>query len=91
MDTVKLVQYLRPNGRRREVEASIGNETAEKARGMILSCEVLMTGQVVLYAKYPEDKEEEEFCRLSSNGPEIQMILEKMIQDKWNEKKTREV
>jgi hypothetical protein len=77
---------MMPNGRKVPVQAEVKDEVAEKAKGMILSCEVLGTGMVALYVKYPGDKEEEEFVQLSPNGPGIQEELEKLILAKWEAK-----
>ena len=41
---VELIQFLRPNGRRRRMIANVGIELAKKAENMILSCEELTTG-----------------------------------------------
>ncbi len=79
MKEIKLTQYLMPNGRPMPTTTEVPDETATLAEGMILSCEVLGTGQVALYAKYPEDKEEDEFIEISNNGPEIQTVLCKLI------------
>jgi len=79
MKEIKLTQYLRPNGRPIPTTTEVPDEIGILMEGMILSCEVLMTGQVAFYAKYPEDKDEEEFLEISNNGPEVQEVLCKLI------------
>ena len=85
MKEVKLIQYMMPNGRKKEVTTDIEDLFADMAEGMILSCEVLGTGQVALYAKYPQDKEEEEAVEIASNGPGIQETLQLLIKRKHKE------
>ncbi len=87
MKEINLTQYLMPNGRPMATTTDIPDETANLAEGMILSCEVLMTGLVALYAKYPEDKEEDEFIEVSNNGPEVQEALCKLILRKREERR----
>ena len=85
MKKIKLTQYIRPNGRKVPTTTDVEDVFADMAEGMLLSCEVLGTGQVALYAKYPQDKEEEEAMEIASNGPGIQKVLQLLIKRKHNE------
>ena len=68
-DEVELTQYLRPNGRQRTVATKVGEEYAQRAEGMILSCEVLTTGMVAVYGRLEGESEEDEVLKLTLNGP----------------------
>jgi hypothetical protein len=71
MKEVTLTQYLRPDGTPTEVRVPLADDIAAKAAGMILTCEVLMGGQVVIYGRWPEDEEEDEEMEFATNhaGP----------------------
>ena len=69
MKTVELTQYLRPDGRKAKVLVELDDEVAELSRDMILSCEVLTTGVIAIYARYKDQNEEEELLELAHNGP----------------------
>jgi len=68
-DEVMVTQYLRPDGRKREMLAPVGENYVEKAKGMVLSAEVLPYGKVALYARLKTDPEEEELIDFAQNGP----------------------
>ena len=82
---ISLTQYMMPNGRKVTVTTDVEDQIADMAEGMILTCEVLSTGGIALYAKYPEDKEEEESIEISSNGPEVSEALQRLIKHKYEE------
>lgn len=66
---VTLTQYIRPNGLPRNVRADISDLAAEMAEDMILSCEILTTGEVALYVRYSGEPEENESMELAVNEP----------------------
>jgi hypothetical protein len=69
MGTVSLTQYLRPNGRKEEVTCEVPDDVAEMAKDMILSCETLTTGEVVIYARKSDWDEENELMEFATNSP----------------------
>lgn len=83
MKWIWLTQYIPPNGKKVELRIKVGDKIAEMSEGMELSGEVLMNGMVALYAKYPTDEEEMEYCELCKNGPEVQGALEVIIKRKF--------
>lgn len=68
-DEVELTQYLPPNGLTRIVRATVGEEYAKKAEGLIFSTEVLATGVVVVYGRKVGQSEENEISEFAENGP----------------------
>jgi hypothetical protein len=80
---IKFTQYLRPDGRKAEVEITRPSEVEEKAHrlqslGWTFSTEVLNTGVVALYAEKGEDKTVTE---LVTNGPDVPVAVDKLIDD----------
>lgn len=69
MKTITITQYLRPDGHTRPMEVELDDDHAEKAKGLILSAEVLTTGEVAIYARKEDDPEEMELMELATNGP----------------------
>lgn len=83
MKTVTLTQYLRPNGKKVPVEVEVPNEVADMATGMELSCEVLMSGIVVLYGRKPDWDEEDEIMETATNSPgpnQPDLVLARVIE-----------
>lgn len=68
-DEVEVIQFMRPDGKRRRMIAPVGKEAAEKAKNLILSAEELRTGQIVLYARKVGESEEDERSEFAGNGP----------------------
>ena len=66
---VEIIQFLRPNGRWRRMLAEVGKELAEKATGLIISCEELGTGEVAIYVRRKDESKESEHLELAENGP----------------------
>lgn len=66
---VKITQYLRPNGKKRIVIADIDKEHADKAKGLILSCELLPINKLLIYGRKKGQTEEEEITEMANNGP----------------------
>jgi len=82
---VSLTQYLRPSGFPAPVAALVGVDLAQRAKaaGLHLSTELLATGDVVLYARRPDQDPEEELCDTASNGPgpnEPGAVLSRLIE-----------
>lgn len=70
MSEVELTQYMRPHGRRETVRCDVPDDIAALAEDMALSCEVLMTGQVVIYARYNDEEDEAEDMEFAANSPD---------------------
>lgn len=68
-DEVEIIQFLRPDGRRRRMVASVGKEIAKLAENQILSAEALTTGEIALYSYLLKEGIENEFIELAKNGP----------------------
>lgn len=66
---VEIIQFLRPDGRRRRLLAEVGEELAAKARGLIISAEELGTGKVAIYVRRKDESKESEHLELAENGP----------------------
>lgn len=68
MGKVYLTQYKRPDGKKEQIHLTIDDEHSKKAEDMILTCEVLTTGKVAIYGRYPEEEIESEVLELAGNG-----------------------
>ena len=68
-ELVSLTVYRPPNGRGSRESCIVGKEHREKAEGMVLSAEILSSGEIALYGRYQEEKEEEELLEIAKNGP----------------------
>lgn len=68
-DEVEVIQFLRPDGKRRRMLVTVGGDLAELAEDMILSAEELQTGQVAVYARHKDEPEEAEVVEIAENGP----------------------
>ena len=66
---VEVIQYLRPDGKRRRMAVPLGEDYVEKAKDLILSAEELRTGEIALYARRKSRSTEHEFIELAENGP----------------------
>ena len=66
-DVVEVCQYLRPDGRKRKMAAPLGKEYHEKAKGLVISAEKLMTGLIVIYIRREGQDPEDEQSRILSN------------------------
>jgi len=67
-DEVEIIQFLRPNGRRRRMSTRLDKEFANKAKDIILSAEELPTGQVALYGRKIGTATESEYMLIADNG-----------------------
>ena len=83
---IKFVQYLRPDGRKREVACDIPddlepNYKAIKAAGLEIACEELMTGMVSITVSHEDG---DFLMELGPNGPgphSPKNNLQKVIRD----------
>ena len=66
---VRIIQYLRQTGMKRTVMADIDKEHADKAKRLILSCELLPGNRVLIYGRKKDQTEEEEITEMADNGP----------------------
>lgn len=66
---VEVIQYLRPDGKRRRMAVPLGEDYVEKAKDLILSAEELTTGAIALYARKKAWPTERESIELAKNGP----------------------
>jgi len=66
MKTVEVTQYILPNGRTRTQYARVDEEHYKKSKGMVFSAEVIRTGTIVVYGRYEDQKEEEEYIEFAS-------------------------
>lgn len=72
MKEVTLTQYLRPLGVPKTVVVDVPDDLADKSAGMVLSCEVLIGGEVVIYGRWAgsdEDDDDSEVMMMAVNGP----------------------
>jgi len=86
---VEVIQYLRPEGKRRRMLADVGVEAAKMAEDMVLSAEELNTLRVALYARFIMEPEEKEINEIAENGPGADspaMCLARLIERKFNER-----
>ncbi len=68
-DEVEIIQYLRPDARRRRMVAKVGTEVAALAKDLVLTCEDLGTGLINLTARFTWQPEEQECSEIAINGP----------------------
>jgi hypothetical protein len=68
-EEVEVIQYLRPNGKRRRMLAPVGKKYVEKAKDLIISVEELTTGEVAIYVRKINDPIDDEVMELAYNGP----------------------
>lgn len=87
-DEVEIIQYLRPDGKRRRMIATVGKYLAEKAKDMIISSEELTTGKIAIYIRYFGELHEEERLQLADNGAGEKSpthVLMRMIEEEAKE------
>lgn len=68
MGKVNLTQYKRPNGATEQVYCELPDEYVERATGIKLSTELLNTGMVAIYGRWPNEPVESEVLELADNG-----------------------
>lgn len=69
MATIRITQYLRPNGKRAELFADIQDELYGKAMLLDISCERITETAVAIYAHVKGESEEDELSEIAYNGP----------------------
>jgi hypothetical protein len=83
--TIPFTQYLRPNGRRRDVEIDRPSDIQALARRFIESggryeCEHLTTGEASLTAVKEIDGEEQDIAiEVVPNGPEVPAAVDRLV------------
>lgn len=82
---VSVVQYLRPDGRKRMMRVDVGQDFAQRARDaeLVLTAETLPGGMVAIYARRRQDPEEDERVVITSNGPgpnQPDLVLRRLIE-----------
>lgn len=78
---ISFTQYMRPDGRSRQVMHLCDEETYDRAsrlidRGMSFSCEVLTTGECAFYVDKNDESVVTEICQ---NGPEVMEAVKRLI------------
>jgi len=68
-DEVEIIQFLRPNGKRRRMSCILNKELVKKTENMILSSEQLPTGKIAIYGRMVGQTDEKEYFQLADNGP----------------------
>lgn len=75
-DEVEITQYLRPNARKRNLYAKVGEDIAKKAEELILSAELLPTGLIIIYARRKREGEEAEKSILATQDTATRRLIE---------------
>jgi len=79
---VEIIQFLRPNARRRRMLAEVGEDLAKSAQDLILSAEDLGNGTVAVYVRAKGEDPEKEHFEIAQNGPgpdNPTAVLQRMI------------
>jgi hypothetical protein len=82
IDEVEIIQFIRPNARRRRMIAKVGEDLAKSAQDLIISAEDLGGGQVAVYVRAKEEHPDKEHVSLATNGPgpdNPTAVLQRMI------------
>lgn len=66
---IEVIQFLRPNGKRRRMAVDVGEEFVVMAKDMIISAEELTTGEVAVYVRRKGEPEVNEIMEVAINGP----------------------
>jgi hypothetical protein len=66
---VEIIQFLRPNARRRRMVAEVGENLAKAAQGLVISAEELGTGDVAIYVRDKDGDPGSEHIGFAENGP----------------------
>ena len=69
MATIRITQYLRPDGRKAEIFADIPDELKGKADLLEISCEAIPPNHVMIYAHVKGQSAEDELTEMAINGP----------------------
>ena len=88
---MKLIQYMRPNGMRKEASTFRPMDVEIKAGALVdagywFECECLLTGEVSLTACYKNsDLEPQDIAiRVCENGPDIPKNVDELVYEAWN-------
>ena len=87
---VEIIQFLRPNAKRRRMVAEVGEDLAKASQDLILSAEDLGNGSVAIYVRSKGEKPEREHAAIAQNGPgrhNPTAVLSRMIRKYANEKR----
>jgi len=87
---IEIIQFLRPDGRRRRMACEVPSEIKKLAENQILSAEELRTGEIIIYSRLISEETEKEILARAVNGPgesSPQNVLEKIIKRKAEEGK----
>lgn len=79
---ITVTQYLRPNGTPTTItgEVDISEKAIAMLPEMVLSAEVLMSGQVAVYARKKTDEEEDELMAVTSNDDSVRIKMAEIIE-----------
>lgn len=83
---VEIIQYLRPDGKRRRMTCPVKNDILAKATGMIIEAEELPGGRIAIWVRGNKESEEEQILDLADNGPgknDPVKVLERLIERKF--------
>ena len=69
MATIRITQFLRPNGRKAKIFADIPDELKGKGDLLEISAEDVPGNRVMIYAHVKGQSEEDELTELADNGP----------------------
>ena len=84
---VEIIQFLRPNGKRRRMLCYVGEQIATMAENQVISVEELTTGEVAIHSRFTGQPEESEKMKLATNGPGEKApdkILSILIKEQYN-------
>jgi hypothetical protein len=87
-DEVEVIQFLRPDGRRRRALAPVGKELVDLAKDMVLSAEELTTFEIAVHVRFKNEPKEQEIMEIANNGPGKKSpteVLKKLIKEKAEE------
>jgi len=84
---VEIIQFLRPNGKRRFMTCEVSLDVARMSRNMVISAEQLTTGEVAIYVRDKAESIESEMIGIVENrlvsGESPQSKLVEMIRRKY--------
>jgi hypothetical protein len=66
---VEIIQYLRPNGKRRRMTCPAPNYILAKVAGMIIEAEEIRTGEIAIWVRGKNEPEENQILEVAINGP----------------------
>ena len=68
-DEVEVIQYMRPDGKRRRMLAPVGKGFVEMAKDMVISADQITIGRVAIHVRYKNEEEKRKITRTAQNGP----------------------